>query len=50
MTYTALLSLAILRDDFSRLDRAGLVNFIRNCQRDDGRWMFFNLTYNATRP
>jgi len=36
MTYTALLSLSILRDDFSRLDRLGLINFIRACQRDDG--------------
>jgi prenyltransferase beta subunit len=40
MTYTALLSLAILRDDFSRLDRSGLINFIRACQKDDGRCMF----------
>jgi hypothetical protein len=37
MTYTALLALAILRDDFSKLDRPGLVKFIRACQRDDGR-------------
>ncbi|KAH0586010.1 hypothetical protein H2248_007287 [Termitomyces sp. 'cryptogamus'] len=37
MTYTALLSLAIFRDDFSRLDRKGLLAFIRTCQRDDGR-------------
>ncbi|KAF9568753.1 terpenoid cyclases/Protein prenyltransferase [Agrocybe pediades] len=36
MTYTALLSLAILRDDFSRLDRSGLLEFLRACQRDDG--------------
>ncbi|KAJ7334090.1 terpenoid cyclases/protein prenyltransferase alpha-alpha toroid, partial [Mycena albidolilacea] len=36
MTYTALLALAILRDDFSKLDRPGLVKFIRACQRDDG--------------
>ncbi|GLB38600.1 putative terpenoid cyclases protein prenyltransferase [Lyophyllum shimeji] len=36
MTYTALLTLAILRDDFSRLDRPGLLDFIRACQRDDG--------------
>ncbi|KAJ7091325.1 terpenoid cyclases/protein prenyltransferase alpha-alpha toroid [Mycena belliarum] len=36
MTYTALLTLAILRDDFSKLDRPGLVKFIRTCQRDDG--------------
>ena len=37
MTYTALLSLAILRDDFSRLDREGLLQFLRACQRKDGR-------------
>ncbi|KAJ7876785.1 terpenoid cyclases/protein prenyltransferase alpha-alpha toroid [Mycena leptocephala] len=37
MTYTALLTLAILRDDFSKLDRSGLVNFIRACQQEDGR-------------
>lgn len=37
MTYAALLSLAILRDDFARLDRAGLVQFLRACQREDGR-------------
>ncbi|KAG5644761.1 hypothetical protein DXG03_007669 [Asterophora parasitica] len=36
MTYTALLSLAILRDDFLRLDRVGLLDFIRSCQRTDG--------------
>jgi len=37
VTYTALLSLAILRDDFKRLDRAGLLKFLRACQREDGR-------------
>ena len=37
MTYTALLSLAILRDDFSRLDREELLHFLRACQRQDGR-------------
>ncbi|KAJ7668352.1 terpenoid cyclases/protein prenyltransferase alpha-alpha toroid [Mycena rosella] len=37
MTYTALLTLAILRDDFSQLDRAGLVKFVRACQQEDGR-------------
>jgi len=36
MTYTGLLSLAILRDDFSRLDRQGLLRFLRACQREDG--------------
>ncbi|GBE85095.1 Geranylgeranyl transferase type-1 subunit beta [Sparassis crispa] len=36
MTYTALLSLAILRDDFSKLDRPGILKFLRACQQDDG--------------
>ncbi|KAI0642970.1 terpenoid cyclases/Protein prenyltransferase [Trametes meyenii] len=36
MTYTALISLAILRDDFSKLDRAGIIRFLRACQLDDG--------------
>lgn len=36
MTYTALLSLAILRDDFSRLDRSGLIAFLKACQNEDG--------------
>ncbi|KAI0927734.1 hypothetical protein AcW1_007107 [Taiwanofungus camphoratus] len=36
MTYTALLSLAILRDDFTELDRSGIVKFLRACQREDG--------------
>lgn len=36
MTYTALLTLAMLRDDFSNLDRAGLVKFLKNCQKEDG--------------
>jgi len=36
-TYAALLSLAILRDDFTRLDRQGMVAFLRSCQRQDGR-------------
>ncbi|KAF9533301.1 terpenoid cyclases/protein prenyltransferase alpha-alpha toroid [Crepidotus variabilis] len=36
MTYTALLSLAILRDDFSKLDRKGIIAFLRCCQRQDG--------------
>lgn len=39
MTYTALLSLAILRDDFSKLDRSGLVTFLRACQHEDGRFV-----------
>ncbi|KAF5360902.1 hypothetical protein D9756_004953 [Leucocoprinus leucothites] len=39
MTYTALLALAILRDDFSKLDRSGLITFLRACQREDGSFM-----------
>lgn len=37
LTYTALLSLAILRDDFTQLDRLGIVRFLQACQREDGR-------------
>jgi hypothetical protein len=37
VTYTALLSLAILRDDFKRLDRRSLVTFLKSSQREDGR-------------
>lgn len=37
MTYTAILSLAILRDDFARLDRDGVRNLLRATQLDDGR-------------
>ena len=40
MSYTALLSLAILRDDFAKLDRDGLVQFVRSCQCEDGRCVF----------
>jgi len=36
MTYTALLSLSILRDNFSRLDRPGLLKFLQACQKEDG--------------
>lgn len=39
MTYTALLALAILRDDFSKLDRPGLITLLRACQREDGRFV-----------
>ncbi|ODO11775.1 hypothetical protein I350_00559 [Cryptococcus amylolentus CBS 6273] len=35
-TYTALLSLAILRAPLDRLDRAGLVAFVRSCQSPNG--------------
>ncbi|KAJ7196132.1 terpenoid cyclases/protein prenyltransferase alpha-alpha toroid [Mycena pura] len=36
MTYGALMSLAILRDDFSRLNRAGLQHFVGSCQNHNG--------------
>ncbi|EMD39652.1 hypothetical protein CERSUDRAFT_150261 [Gelatoporia subvermispora B] len=36
MTYAALLSLAILRDDCSKLNRTGIVQLIRACQHEDG--------------
>ncbi|PWN18591.1 terpenoid cyclases/Protein prenyltransferase [Microstroma glucosiphilum] len=36
MTYTALLNLAILRDDFSRLNTEGLIDFVASCQQPDG--------------
>jgi len=36
MTYTAFIGLAILRDDFSKLDRSGIIRFLRTCQREDG--------------
>lgn len=36
MTYTALANLAILRDDFTRLDRRALRNLLKTCQRSDG--------------
>ncbi|KAJ6622692.1 terpenoid cyclases/protein prenyltransferase alpha-alpha toroid [Mycena sp. CBHHK59/15] len=36
MTYTALLSLSILRDDFPQLNRKGLLNFVGACQKRDG--------------
>lgn len=39
VTYTALINLAILRDDFTRLDRRGLVTFLRSSQREDGRFV-----------
>ena len=37
MTYTAILSLCILRDDLSQLDKKGLVTFLRTVQKPDGR-------------
>ncbi|THH17268.1 hypothetical protein EW146_g3509 [Bondarzewia mesenterica] len=36
MTYAALQSLAILRDDFAALDREGLAKFVGSCQGEDG--------------
>ena len=38
MTFSAILSLAILRDDFKRLDRPGLRTFLRRMQQPDGRF------------
>ncbi|GAA5908245.1 hypothetical protein JCM6882_006780 [Rhodosporidiobolus microsporus] len=35
-SYTALLILAILNDDFSRLNRKGLLDFVGSCQNEDG--------------
>ena len=43
VTYTALVSLAILRDDFTRLDRRGLVTFLRSSQKEDGRFVFVSI-------
>ncbi|KAN0087652.1 Terpenoid cyclases/protein prenyltransferase alpha-alpha toroid [Tylopilus felleus] len=43
LTYTALLSLAILRDDFEQLDRPGIIKFLRACQNEDGS--FFSEPY-----
>ncbi|KZT28744.1 terpenoid cyclases/Protein prenyltransferase [Neolentinus lepideus HHB14362 ss-1] len=41
MTYTALLSLSILHDDFSSLDHPGLLKFLYHCQRSDGSFCSF---------
>ncbi|GAA5842543.1 hypothetical protein JCM11251_004900 [Rhodosporidiobolus azoricus] len=35
-SYTALLILGLLDDDFSRLDRQGLLDFVGRCQNEDG--------------
>ena len=45
MTYTALLSLAVLRDDFSKLDRPGIIKFLKACQKEDGRFCCFPLFF-----
>lgn len=37
MTYTAILNLAILRDDFKRLKKAAILTHIRFLQQEDGR-------------
>ncbi|KAH9932713.1 terpenoid cyclases/Protein prenyltransferase [Epithele typhae] len=36
MTYTALLCLTMLRDDFTALNRSGIIRCIRACQQEDG--------------
>ena len=36
VSYTVLITLAILRDDFTRLDRQGPVTFLRSGQKEDG--------------
>lgn len=36
MTYTALISLSILRDDFGKLDRDGILRCLRAAQKEDG--------------
>lgn len=36
MSYTALLLLGMLRDDFARLDKRALGHFVRSCQLPDG--------------
>ena len=39
VTYAASITLAILRDDFTRLDRQGLVAFLKSSQKEDGRFV-----------
>lgn len=39
MTYTALLNLAILRDDFSQLNKEGVRALLRATQQSDGRYV-----------
>ncbi|KAL4403123.1 geranylgeranyl transferase type-1 subunit beta [Malassezia pachydermatis] len=39
MTYTALLCLSILRDDFARLDREGLRRHVHQLQKPDGSFL-----------
>ncbi|KAM0752206.1 terpenoid cyclases/Protein prenyltransferase [Meredithblackwellia eburnea MCA 4105] len=40
-SYTALLILGMLGDDFTRLDRAGLLRFLARCQGGDGSFLHF---------
>lgn len=35
-SYTAILLLGLLGDDFSRLDRKSMIRFLARCQNDDG--------------
>lgn len=37
MSYTALLILAVLEDDFTRLDRQAMLECVARCQTADGR-------------
>ena len=36
MSYSGLLSLLILKDDLARVDKKGMLNYVRQCQMDDG--------------
>lgn len=38
MTYTAIMSLAILKDDFSRLNKSALYRHLHTLQQNDGRY------------
>ncbi|GAA6042262.1 hypothetical protein JCM8097_000603 [Rhodosporidiobolus ruineniae] len=40
-SYTALLNLALLNDDFLRLNRRGLLDFLGACQNEDGSFSHF---------
>ncbi|GJN89162.1 hypothetical protein Rhopal_002136-T1 [Rhodotorula paludigena] len=40
-SYTALIVLGILGDDYARLDRPGLLRFIGDCQQEDGSFAQF---------
>ena len=44
MTYTAILNLAILGDDLTRLNHKGLIAFVASCQTEDGRYGDFFCT------